>query len=161
MGGWWGVDSILARCYMNFVCYFPIHSLLGLLESSETFFFCVVINFCVFSLPFSYIDFPPAQSVENDDELAVPKGTCVTNENSMLLSCAGTASLYGLGLMVMLLPRAGTARLHGLGLMVMLLPHAGTASLHGLGLMVMLLPCAGTASLHGLGLMVMLLACMV
>ncbi len=38
---------------------------------------------------FSYVDFLPAYSVSHDDSLGLMAGTCVTNENSMLLSCAG------------------------------------------------------------------------
>ena len=41
-----------------------------------------------FSLP-SHVDFPPAVAVSRDKMTGVSPGTCVTNGNSMLLSCAG------------------------------------------------------------------------
>ena len=37
----------------------------------------------------SHVDFPPAMAVSRDKMTGVSPGTCVTNGNSMLLSCAG------------------------------------------------------------------------
>ena len=38
-----------------------------------------------------YVDYLPAWSMQEDTELGVARGTCVVNDNVLLLSCAGMA----------------------------------------------------------------------
>ena len=43
----------------------------------------------------SYVDFLPAQCVTADSDLKMSHGTCLTNENTVLLSCAGESGVDG------------------------------------------------------------------